>query len=293
MSPHYLNSTWCLRELDTFVASLPDHPNKVNGRIFIAKAMETAGRDWPAALCDVEGNKTVGWDFHPRGRPFPYGFMNDWKGSPPPEISETVLEMAVAIMAQLCGLDAALTEKKHRADQIRKLTAGTDGKIYLYGREDEADAWEATWKEIDTLGIAVTPGEPESLDADDDADKRLQYARLASRCDAMLMVGSNGPKLDFDLDVIGRERRNFIHSTYQKYLPCAVVDRGDLKRLARESNARRFGIDWIDTHCGTWPNALRTWLQDSATKVGARYGLPPPPPGAPDPPPDGHGQRLE
>jgi len=274
MSPHYLDSKWCLRELDTFVASLSEQGKDVAGRVFIARAMETEGRDWPAALCDEEGNKTVGWEFHPRGRPFPHGFLNDWRGSPPPEVSETLIEMAVAIQRQLCALDAVLTEKKCKAGQVQGLGDGNVGKIYLYGRADEADAWEATWKEIDALGIAVTPGEPEPLDADDDAGKRLEYARLASRCDAMLMVGSDGLKLDFDLDVIGRERRNFIASRYQKYLPCAVVDRrGDLKRTAREGNARRFGIDWIDANSGNWPADVRLWLQASANKVGERYGL--------------------
>jgi hypothetical protein len=278
MSPHYLESEWCKSELKTFVQAVLDRGISPDGRVFIAKAMETAALAWPAALCDDDGNKMVGWEFHPRGLPFPHGFMNDWRGGLPPEISAPLIEMAVAIQGRLCSLDAALNEKEAKAGEVRRIGEGDIDKIYLYGRADEAAAWEATWKEIDGLGIAVTPGEPEPLDADDDADKRLEYARLASRCDAMLMVGSDGLKLDFDLDVIGRERRNFIASRYQKYLPCAVVDRrGDLKRTAREGNAKRFGIDWIDAHSGSWPDAVRIWLQDSAGKVGARYGLPPPP----------------
>ena len=274
MSPHYLESEWCKSELKTFLQALPDPDKGADGRVFIAKAMETAGLPWPVALCDDDDNKMVGWEFHPRGLPFPHGFMNDWRGSVPPEVSAPLIEMAVAIQNRLCALDSALTEKEAKVGEVRRIEDGKIDKIYLYGRADETAAWEATWKEIDALGITVMPGEPEPLDADDDADKRLGYARLASRCDAMLMVGSDGLKLDFDLDVIGRERRNFIASRYQKYLPCAVVDRhGDLKRTAREGNAKRFGIDWIDAQSGNWPNDVRLWLQSSAGKVGQRYGL--------------------
>ncbi len=120
----------------------------------------------------------------------------------------------------------------------------------------------------------MLPGEPEPLDADDDSRKRNEYARLASRCDAMVLVGADGLNLDFDLDVVGRERRNFIASKYRKYLPCAVFDRrGNLARPARVSNARRFGIDWIDPNACDWPDYIKVWLQSSAEKVRQRYGL--------------------
>lgn len=274
MSPHYLESEWCQKELKSFVRALADEGKSAEGRVFVAKAMETMDMPWPAALCDDEGNKMVGWDFHARGHPFPYGFMNDWRGGLPPEISAPLFEMAIAIQRRLCALEAAEAEKEAKTEDLGGLTGGKIDKIYLYGRADEASAWETTCEEIQAAGINVLPGEPEPLDADDDADKRLGYAKLASRCDAMLMVGSDGLKLDFDLDVIGRERRNFIASKYQKYLPCAVVDRrGDLKRTAREGNARRFGIDWIDAQSDDWPNDMRLWLQSSAGKVGERYGL--------------------
>lgn len=274
MSPHYLESEWCKSELKTFVKELANDGKSADGRIFVAKAMDTAEMPWPASLCDDDGNKMVGWEFHARGHPFPYGFMNDWRAGLPPEISAPLFEMAVAIQSRLCALKAAGIETKARTAEVGRIGGGNIDQIYLYGRADEADEWEATWKEIDALGISVMPGEPEPLDADDDADKRLSYAKMASRCDAMLMVGADGLKLDFDLDVIGRERRNFIASKYQKYLPCAVVDRrGDLKRTAREGNAKRFGIDWIDAQSGNWPNDIRLWLKSSAGKVGQRYGL--------------------
>ena len=192
----------------------------------------------------------------------------------PGVIAPSLMELANQIARALRALDATIEEKARKTEVVGWLESGDIEKIYLYGRSDEVSEWEATWKEMDDLGIVVTPGEPEPLDADDDSAKRLQYAKLASRCDAMIMVGGDGVKLDFDLDVIGRERRNFIASKYKKYLPCAVVDRtGVLNRPARLSNAKRFDIDWIDAGSCDWPDYVRTWLQASADKVRQRYGL--------------------
>lgn len=276
MSPQYLESDWCRRELDEFEKALAEQGKPVSGRVFIAKAMDTDGLAWPAPLCDAEGNKTVGWEFHRRGSPLPHGWMTDWHGNIPPEMHQAFMEMASHIQRRLRAFDSELTEKARKTELVDWLEKGEIERIYLYGRSDEVAEWEATFKEIDDLGIVVTPGEPEPLDADDDSAKRNEYARLASRCDAMVMVAADGVKLDFDLDVVGRERRNFIASRYKKYLPCAVVDRGGgLAKPARLSNARRFDIDWIDAGSCDWPDYIRTWLQASASKVRQRYGLEP------------------
>ena len=274
MSPQYLESEWCRRELEAFEAAAAERGGSVSGRLFIAKAMDTEDLPWPAQLTDAEGNKTVGWEFHRRGSPLPYGWMTDWHGNIPPEMHQAFREMASQIQRRLRAFDSELTEKARKTELVDWLEKGEIERIYLYGRNDEVAEWEATWKELDGLGIVVTPGEPEPLDADDDSTKRNEYARLASRCDAMVMVAADGVKLDFDLDVVGRERRNFIASKYKKYLPCAVVDRaGGLAKPARLSNARRFDIDWIDAPSCNWPQYIRTWLSASAGKVRQRYGL--------------------
>lgn len=274
MSPQYLRSPWCRRELETFVASVGEKPGNPKERIIVAKAIDTDGLSWPSALCDDEGNTPVGWRFHDPDKPFPYGYMTEWGRHIPPEMCGALFDMAHNIKRRLEQLDAELTEKRKKSELVHWLERGEAERIYLYGRRDEEAEWEAVWTEIDRLGIMVEPGEPEPLDVDDDNAKRNQYARLASRCDAMVMVGADGPNLDFDLDVVGRERRNFIASKYKKYLPCAVIDRnGSLSRPARMSNAKRFGIDWIDPTACDWPDYIKTWLQSSADAVRGRYGV--------------------
>lgn len=274
MSPQYLKSEWCRRELQTFVESLPGKQGSAKDRIIIAKALNTDASAWPTPLCDEEGNKTVGWKLHDPHDYFPHGWMTDWGQHIPREMGAAFFDMAHFIKRRLEQLDAELTERTKKTELVGWLEQGEAERIYLYGRSEDEAEWEAVWREIDKLGIAISPGEPEPLDADDDSRKRNEYARLASRCDAMVMVGADGLNLDFDLDVVGRERRNFIASKYKKYLPCAVVDRqGSLAKPARVSNAKRFGIDWIDPKACDWPDYIKVWLQSSAETVRQRYGL--------------------
>lgn len=279
MSPQYLRSEWCAGELAAFVSTLPGEADSVDGRVFISKAGDTAHLDWPAALRDDRGNKTVGWLFHERGSPVPYGIMKDWRRGVPDEVEKQLLDLASNMAQALRTLDAdlaQLAEKTSKTKLVDWLARGDVERIYLYGRTDEEQEWEATWKEIDKLGIEVMPNEPEALDAEQDSQRWQEYARLASRCDAMVMVAADAVKLDFDLDVIGRERRNLVHSKYKKYLPCAVLDRvGNLARPIRVDRARRFDIDWIDAHACDWPDYIRVWLQNSADKARRRYGLSP------------------
>jgi hypothetical protein len=205
--------------------------------------------------------------------------MTEWGRHIPPQMGAALFDMAHFIKRRLEQIDAELTEKQKKCELVSWLEQGQAERIYLYGRSDDEGEWDAVSQELDRLGIVVYPGEPEPLDVDDDSAKRAQYARLASRCDAMVMVGADGLKLDFDLDVVGRERRNLIASKYKKYLPCAVLDRsGSLARPARVSNARRFGIDWIDPNSCDWPDYIKVWLQSSADSVRQRYGVEAPAP---------------
>jgi hypothetical protein len=276
MSPLYLQSPWCKSELDTFVEALPGKAKGVRGRVFIAKAMETEGIPWPPCLCDDRGNKTVGWEFHPRGAALPYGWYGGkWNGKlPDKEMEPALIELAMQVARRLRALDSELTGKTHAAELCNALEAGRAESIYLYGTSEEPAEWEAVCKAIDTLDIMVQPGEPEPPNLHQDPKRREKLDHLASHCDAMVLVGWDGPTLDLDLDVVGRQRRNLIASRYGKYLPCAVVDRsGTLSTEARIRNAKRFDIEWIDAKAVEWPGRIKDWLQESADKARQHYGL--------------------
>lgn len=274
MSPLYLRSGWCKSELDTFVDSLPGKAKGVRGRVFIAKAMETDDLPWPPCLCDDLGNKTVGWAFHRRGVDLPYGWYRDWDGDLPDGMEPALIELASQVARRLRAFDGELTGRKHRAALADSLAEGNVESIYLYGTSKKAAEWDAVRKAMEKLKISIKPGAPEPPDLDDDAEVRDTYYKLASRCDAMVLVGSDGPTLDLDVDVVGRQRRNLIASKYGKYLPCAVVDRhGVLTNDARVNNAKRFDIEWIDAKACDLPGRIRGWLQESANGLRQRYGL--------------------
>jgi hypothetical protein len=273
MTPAYLNSRWCARELEHWAKSQPDKPGGGDRRIIVARVLDTGNEPWPKSLCDAEGEQLPGWRFYQPGQDFPYGWAKDWRGNVPDGMESQFFLMAGFIARRLRELDAELEQKSRREALVKELDAGRLERVYLYGREDEREAWAAVYDDLDQLGILVTPGEPEPLDADDDARKREQYARLASKCDAMMLVGNDPVNLDWDLDVIGHERRQFIWSRHGKYLPCAVVDRdGSLGLDTRVRNARRRKIDWLSADC-EWPECIRAWLKTAATDVADSYGL--------------------
>jgi hypothetical protein len=92
------------------------------------------------------------------------------------------------------------------------------------------------------------------------------------RCDAMLLVGVEGFAVDDDIDLIGRDRRNYIRSRFQKYLPCAIVDCARISTPTRVRAAQNRGIEWLDWNAGL-PGRLRVWLQQSSERAADSYGV--------------------
>lgn len=274
MTPHYLDSRWCARELATWVQTSSQRSGSSDRRITVARVRDTGSANWPAALCDEQGEQLPGWRFHGGNEDFPPGWAKDWKNCVPDGMEDSFLKFASFLCRRLKELDEELEQRARQAALVAGLGEGKFERIYLYGREDERDAWASVYDDLDRIGVMVSPGEPEPLDADDDSRKREAYARMASRCEAMVMVGNDPIKLDCDLDVIGHERRQFIWSKYKKYLPCAVVDRnGALGQDWRIRNAQRRKIDWLRTDDCDWPGCIQTWLKGSAREVADRYGI--------------------
>jgi hypothetical protein len=176
--------------------------------------------------------------------------------------------------ASLVELENELIRQERERRQIAALQARQIAAIYLYGRVDYQDLWRKAERQISGLGIEVKPGEPEPADVEESERFRERAARIASRCDAMLLVGAEGFALDDDIDLIGLDRRNFIRSRFQKYLPCAVVDCAGIRTSPRVRAAQNRGIDWLDGSNG-WPESLKGWLQQASARAADSYGVAP------------------
>jgi hypothetical protein len=276
MSPHYLHSKWCAKELELWAALQTCKPGSGERRIAIARVLETDHKDWPQTLKDAAGEAIPAWWFHPRGEDeFPHGWSLDWNGrAPNKDFSEAMNNLTGALRRRLLELNEELTRQERERRQVAALQAGQVAAIYLYGRVEHRARWDETAGHINDVGLEVKPGEPEPATADEDERLRENLARIASRCDAMLLVGAEGFALDDDIDLIGRDRRNFIRSRFQKYLPCAVIDCAGIGTPPRVRAARNRGIDWLDANNG-WPGSLKGWLRQASARAADSYGLDP------------------
>ena len=274
ISPHYLGSRWCAKELELWAASQPGKSGNREGRIAVARVFETDHKDWPPTLKDGAGEALPGWWFYSRdSAKFPFGWSLGWQGrAPDSNFSAAMINLTGSLQRRLIELDKELTQQEQQRREIAALQAGQVTAIYLYGRVEHRARWDEAANHLTGAGIDVKPGEPEPETVDEDEKLRERLARVASRCDAMLLVGADGFALDDDIDLIGRDRRNFIRSRFQKYLPCAIVDYGGLGTVQRVHAATSRGIDWLDGNIG-WPGSLRNWLQQASGRAADSYGV--------------------
>ncbi len=279
MSPHYLHSGWCKKELEHWVNSQSNKLGNGERRISVARVFKTDHKDWPEALKDAAGEPLPGFFFYAQDTDDPpHGFLLHWNGRAPNEdFASEMINLTGRLQRRLIELDEELTRQKQQRLQIAALRAGQVSQIYLYARVEQRVRWSDTAQDLANAGITVKPGEPEPATADENETLRETLARIASRCDAMLLVGADGFALDDDIDLIGRDRRNFIRSRFQKYLPCAVVDCAGISTPQRVRAAQNRGIEWLDGGNG-WAGGLKGWLRDASRQAADSYGVD----GAPD-----------
>ncbi|WBH16815.1 hypothetical protein [Sphingomonas radiodurans] len=290
VSRPYLGSKWCAHELNGWLAGLPTKLGGVERRISVVRVGDTGDIVWPEALAPG-GTQLPGNRFHDEGSIVPWGMNLDFEGdAPSPAFSAELINTAGVIHRRLMELDSEARRREAEAQQVRALDAGITGvrSVYLHGREREADWWNRTADELTQLDVEVQPITGPAPD-EDEGDVWRSLSRVASQCEAMLLVGGNAYELAADLDVVGRDRRNFIQSKFSKFLPCAVVDRTGLKndRFLRAAKLR--GIDWLDARTPEWGDGFRGWLGDAARRTANKYGIDEgpatsPPPSPPPPP---------
>lgn len=275
VSPRYLKSEWCKQELKTWGETLSSKAGPAEGRIALARVFKTDEQNWPAAL----QNQGVGFWFYDRADPeaWPWGWQLPWEGAAPnEEFSKEMMKLTGTIRRRLIEIEKELERRAAQEKEVETLKTGDVKQIYLHAREHDRTLWDSTSKELSDVGIEARPGQPEPDNAEEDDGIRSNLARIASRCEAMLLVGANPYALDDDLDLIGRDRREYIRSRHRKFLPCAVLDKnGGLRTDQRLRAARTRGIDWLDGTAPAWRDNLAAWLKQAAGKAADSYGVRP------------------
>lgn len=272
LSNRYLRSEWCKRELAAWAESLPGKAGAKDRRISVTRLMDTGQAPWPDLL-QPGGNQLPGVAYFTPGEDGPWGLNLDFEGKAPnDEFARAILLEVGAIRKRLQELRDELLKQAAAKSQLRNLEGPGQKTIYLHGREAQRREWDATRRELGTLNVEIRPSGP--APDDDDPVRWDKLSNVASRCDAMLMVGADRFELDDDLDLVGRERRALIQARFSRYLPCAVVDRANLRSEAFVRAASRRDVAWLNGQGANWQNQVQAWLADSTAATADKYGLP-------------------
>ena len=99
----------------------------------------------------------------------------------------------------------------------------TTGQVlYLYTRPDLRDPFDHAFDRLQGAGYAVVPTPPTPLLRDGRLDDD-QADELRSS-DAMVVLGTDDPRIDKDIVVVGKNTRRLAEALSIKPLPCAVYD---------------------------------------------------------------------
>jgi hypothetical protein len=264
MTPHYLRSEWCRREREWWCAK--QHPDTLGAgdRIFVCRVRPTGEAPWPPELPAAVGYYCYDQNEEPdKARPF------TWRGSTEDlnQYNRLLIGLTGDLMQRLRGIKEILNERRYQEERARKY-AELEGKVlFLHGRPHAAAAWDQACDRLQDAGFSVVPDKPIPVPSDGGLEPEYQTQLTAS--DAVLLLGTeDGPGIDTDIIVIGRNFRNLAAAT-KSFLPCAVLNMvGEpLRTPRRVRNARNLRIGWIDWSINDCPIQVRSWLLEASTEI--------------------------
>jgi hypothetical protein len=264
MTPHYLRSKWCCQEFDWWSTKhLPDALG-AGGRVYVCRVRPSDQTSWPEPIKDVVGYFCYDRDEDPdKARPF------TWLGSTEylDQYAKLLIDIAGDMMKRLRAIKAILEERRRQEEQARKYATGCGQILFLHGRPQAATAWDEAFDRLQNAGFFVVPDKPVPLGADGGLDPEYQTQLVNS--DGVLLLGAeDGPAIDTDIIVIGRNFRNLAAAS-KPFLPCAVLNLAGepLRTPRRLRNARILRMGWIDSTLNDWPMQVRSWLLEVSTQM--------------------------
>ncbi len=243
-----------------------NHPDTLGagGRIFICRARPTAEKPWPKELPAAVGYDCYDPNKHPdKARPF------TWRGSTDDlnQYNKLLIDLAGDFMQRLRAIKANLDERRRQEEQAKRYAAGNGQVLFLHGRPQAATAWDQVCDRLQDAGFFVVPDKPVPLAADGGLDPEYQAQLVKS--DGVLLLGTeDGPAIDTDIIVIGRNFRNLAIAR-KPFLPCAVlnVEGEPLRTPRRLRNARNLRMGWINSSINDWPMQVRSWLLEVSAQL--------------------------
>jgi hypothetical protein len=273
MSPDYLESGWCARERQWWYESQAARSMPANARVAVVRIMPTQSK-WPSLLLDSAGQELLGFTFFSNGPdvPRPLG----WTDLPGPfgtEFKKALLGLVGQLYSHLDTMRKRVDEKSRADAEVARLAQASGQTIYLHGRPDAHNAWEATATALGSSGFAVVPGEPDEIQPDQKRAQEIRERRVGalSECDALLILATNdGRALDDDLVVVGKHDRQSARARSNRLLPCAVLDTvgAPVATTVRKTTARVVQADWLDATQPDWASGISGWLTGKSAQAG-------------------------
>jgi hypothetical protein len=272
MSPWYLKSEWCTKERkwwDDDTRTLA--PTIASGfdRGFICRLMDTVEDQWPEIFKDAEDIAKKGFWLYDRAKPkferVPWGSIGTEEDKA--AYRSCVIEVSGRIGSRLEEIKARLEEDRKAREALAKLQQAAGQILYLHARPDLRDRFDHAFERLQGAGYAVVPMAPSPLPRDGRLDD--DHAEELRSSDAMVVLGTDDPRIDKDIVVVGKNSRRLAEALSIKPLPCVVYDMiGKARHPERRLiNAKNLGIAWIDGTAPDWSTDLRAWLQHATAAV--------------------------
>jgi hypothetical protein len=270
MSPFYLKSEWCKREVDGFVAEA-QRRQRGDGLLFVVRIWPTEAKYWPPPLKGEDDETLPGFWFYDRDlakeRPRlvrPFGWEDPRQHDRAGAFREALADIVDRMAVRLEELHQKLEKRQVEAEALEKLAETGGQTLYLYSRNTHRDHWQRAYDELERAGFTVFPSEPdpdpEVAGPEREAEAARERIDMLRSCDALVLLRSRpGRSFDMDLAKIGmRDRRNARESQGGS-MPCAVInlcDRTDPEDRQRRI-ARSCRIEWVEGNLPDWPSELR------------------------------------
>ena len=274
MSDHYLRSKWCADEREYWLKNGSTLAFDHSERLSVARIWNTTEK-WPSMLVDERGNPLVGTCYfdqaHVATAPWPYAWPEPDAETKDP-FRRILLSQIGLIWQQIEKLKTRLDAQRRAQQDVARLSDDSGQVLYLHARSENEEIWSKTSDALTEQGFTVLPSQPEPVETDPDKALRVRNRRVEtlSGCDALLLVGSNdGPAVEADLVVVGRQDRDSARALGRRILPCALLDTvgAPVATGRRTEAARRLRVDWLDCTSPPWVGKVHEWLTQKSTEA--------------------------
>jgi hypothetical protein len=279
ISPRYLKSEWCLRELAWWREAQEKRRLDTRGRLapVLIWGIPPAGSgSWPEALKEIGLSQITGINFFPRDkvlmRPQPFGWPGWGDRVEDHRFYDPLLDLVGYLRHHLFEFKAIVEESRTVMGAKPIVEDGVKPSIYLHGRDDSPKEWDLAADALTDAGFPVSPDGPEPVETDAARRAAIRESRIGamSACDALLVVGpQDSATFNEELIVLGKSDRGLAIDRAErvlglpgKKLPCAVVDTvsDPLRARRRKAWAENNRLGWFDLADPGWVVRAAEWL---------------------------------